>query len=52
MMNMSWFDDTIQNSNTSGCHGMDVLVDEVSTVRVALSCHFALDSLCGKIDSC
>ena len=27
---------------------MEALVDEVSTARVALSCHFALDILCEK----
>ena len=27
---------------------MKPLVDEVSTVRIALSCHFALDTLCDK----
>ena len=31
---------------------MATLVDVVSTARVALSCHFALDLLCDKSDSC
>ena len=31
---------------------METLADEVSTARVALSCHFALDLLCDKSDSC
>ena len=31
---------------------METPVDEVATARVALSCHFALDSLCDKSDSC
>ena len=31
---------------------METPVDEVSTARVALSCHFALDSSCDKSDSC
>ena len=31
---------------------MEALVDEVATARIALSCHFALDSLCDKSDSC
>ena len=31
---------------------METFVDEVATARVALSCHFALDLLCDKSDSC
>ena len=27
-------------------------MDEVSTARIALSCHFALDLLCENSDSC
>ena len=29
--------------------GMETMVDEISTARVALSCHFALDILCDKV---
>ena len=31
---------------------METQADDVATARVALSCHFALDSLCDKSDSC